>query len=153
MTGHITLERIPHDKQVAIHSLHALGYSQRKIAKAVDVSANVVGVATRMLPSNLAEVDAYKKQLICWNYGISQRAITTITDEKLDKMNALQLMTINAIGIDKARDMEGSNRPQFNIVTVINECKQTRDKLEKQMQAIATRKAQLMATTVETNEI
>ncbi len=49
------------------------------------------------------------------------------------------------IAIDKARDMEGSNRPVFNVVTVINECKQTRDKLERQMQAVDGRIATLRA--------
>ncbi len=147
----ITLERIPHDKQVAIYSLHSLGYSTRKIAKAVDISQPTVCYATRQIPSDLAEVERYKKGLIGWNYGISQRSMHRITDEKLDHMNALQLMTISAIGIDKARDMEGSNRQVFNIVTVVNEARQTMAKLDGQLSSIAARRTQLSSVTVDSS--
>lgn len=149
----ITLEHIPHDKQVAVYTLHSLGYSLRKIAKAVDVSVPVTHYITQQIPSNMTEVETYKKGLIGWNYGISQRAMHRITDDKLEKMNALQLMTISAIGVDKARDMEGSNRPVFNVVTVVNECKQTRDKLEAQMSRISQAKHLLTQSTVDRNEI
>jgi hypothetical protein len=53
-------------------------------------------------------------------------------------MNALQLTTIGAIGVDKARDMEGSNRPVFNIVTVVNETRQALDGLKSLRAQIAS---------------
>jgi len=136
--GQITLARIPHDKQVAVHSLHALGYSTRKIAQSVDISTNVVCKITHEIPSNLDDIDTFKKGLLLRQYGIAQRATNYITDDKLDKMNALQLMTINAIGIDKARDMEGANRPVFNVVTVVNG-------LEKRLNDLSAQKSALLA--------
>ena len=44
--------------------------------------------------------------------------------------------------------MEGHNRPQFNIVTIIGECKQTRDELEAQMQAVQRARTSMAAITV-----
>lgn len=114
--GQLTLERIPHDKQVAVHALHISGYASRKIAKTVELCQETVLHILRQNPSETSEIEQYKKALIGRQYGIAMRASNYITDDKLDKMNALQLMTINAIGIDKARDMEGSNRPVFNII-------------------------------------
>ena len=132
----ITLERIPHDKQVAVHALSTLGYSVRKISAAVDVSQNTVCAINRQIPSNSSEIDAYKKGIIAWNYGISMRSMHRITDDRLDKMNAIQLMTISAIGIDKARDMEGSNRPVVNIVTMVGDLSSRLTDIKRKQQAI-----------------
>ena len=138
----ITLERIPHDKQVAVHSLHALGYSTRKIAKAVDVSQNVVCALNRQSVPESSEIEAFKKGLLMRQYGVAQRAVVRITDEKLDNMNALQLMTINAIGIDKARDMEGANRPVFNIVNMVGDITKGLSELKAKQQALLALKAE-----------
>ena len=112
----ITLERIPHDKQVAIRTMTVMGIPYRKIQSSLCVSHDVITAINRQIPSNSQEVEQYKKGLINESYGLSQRAFNRVSDEKLDAMNALQLTTISAIAIDKARDMEGSNRPVFNIV-------------------------------------
>lgn len=114
----ITLERIPHDKQVAVATFADMGYSQSKIARSLDISRGVVHSILLQFPSNNAEVEQCKKTMISKSYGLAHRAFNRITDVKLDAMNALQLTTIGAIGIDKARDMEGSNRPVFNIINV-----------------------------------
>src|ERR1700732_4706853 len=114
----ITLERIPHDKQVAVRTLSILGNSYRKISKMLGIGLGTITAINSMVPSESAEVEQYKKRLIGESYGLSTRAWLRVSDEKLDAMNALQLTTIGAIGIDKARDMEGSNRPVFNIINV-----------------------------------
>lgn len=132
----ITLERIPHEKQVAIHSLLSLGYPTRKIAKTVQVSQNTVCFVNQQVQPKSTDNDAYKKQLLGWQYSVAQRAMCRITDDKLEKMNALQLMTINAIGIDKARDMEGSNRPVFNIVTMVGDITKNINELKSKQQAL-----------------
>lgn len=149
----ITLERIPHDKQVAIRALQLSGYSDNKIKKLVGVSWEAANACRRLIPSNSEEVESVKKQLIGESYGLSVRSWIRVTDEKLDAMNALQLTTIGAIGVDKARDIEGLNRPQFNIVNVVADCKQTRDKLEKQMSAINARKLALISMQMHPGEI
>lgn len=142
----ITLERIPHDKQVAIRALQLSGYSNNKIAKMVDVSRDVPIAVARLIPANMPAVDAVKKQLINENYGLAIRAHVHVTDEKLDKMNALQLTTIAAIGVDKARDLEGSNRPVFNMVTVVNETQQALARLQREMPMLSQSNSQVVDT-------
>ena len=140
----ITLERIPHDKQVAVHGLLAQNFPYRKIAKSLDISPTTVVEIAKRIPTNPEDVETFKKALIARVYSISGRSMDFITDDKLDKMNALQLMTIGAIGIDKGRDMEGSNRPVFNIVTVVNEAQRTMAKLEGEMKLIAQAEQRLL---------
>ena len=118
MSVPITLERIPHDKQVAVRTLSILGNPYRKISKMLGIGLGTITAINAMVPSDSEEVEQFKKRLIGESYGLSTRAWVRVTDEKLDAMNALQLTTIGAIGIDKARDMEGSNRPVFNIINV-----------------------------------
>lgn len=132
----ITLERIPHDKQVAVRTLCLLGQPYRKISKALDISMDAITVINRQFPSNHEEVEQYKKRLTCEAYGLSSRAWMRVTDDKLDKMNALQLTTIGAIGVDKARDMEGSNRPVFNIVNVVGDLTKGIAELKQKQQAL-----------------
>lgn len=145
----ITLERIPHDKQVAIRSLQLVGYPTARIARLVGVSPDVAYQVARLFPSNSEEVERCKKQLITESYGNAARAMVRVTDEKLDAMNALQLTTIGAINIDKARDMEGANRPVFNLVNVVADCKNTAERIETQLAAIKSRK--LVLKTDQTN--
>ena len=132
----ITLERIPHDKQVAVKTLAFLGYPYRKIAKALSVSLPTIVFINKQVPSNSHEVEQFKKQLIGESYGLTARAWNRISDEKLDAMNALQLTTIGAIGIDKARDMEGSNRPVFNIINVAADIQKGIAELERKQAAL-----------------
>jgi len=134
--GAITLQRIPHDKQVAIRTLTVLGQPYRRIAKALDVSMDVITVVNRQFPSNSDEVEQYKKRLLNEAYGLSSRAWMRVTDDKLDAMNALQLTTIGAIGIDKARDMEGSNRPIFNVIQVAADISKGLGELKAKQQAL-----------------
>lgn len=132
----ITLERIPHQTQVAIRGFQLAGFTHQRIKKMLDVSLDVVRYIARQNPSNTEEVDAFKKGLIAESYGIARRSAIRVTDEKLDNCSAPQLAMVSGIFIDKARDIEGLNKPQFNIVNIVNDCKQTRDKLEKEMQFI-----------------
>lgn len=140
--GQITLERIPHDKQVAVYALHSSGYASRKIASTVELSQPTVLYILKQIPSEISEVELYKKALIGRQYGIAMRACNYISDDKLDKMNALQLMTINAIGIDKARDMEGSNRPVFNIINMAAEFGKGLNELKQKQQALLALQAE-----------
>lgn len=132
----ITLARIPHDKQVAVATFFDLGYSQSKIARSLDISRNVVHSILAQFPSNSTEIEHCKKTMISKSYGIAHRAFNRVSDTKLDAMNALQLTTIAAIGIDKARDMEGSNRPVFNIINVVGELQSKLDNIRHQREQL-----------------
>jgi hypothetical protein len=90
----------------------------------------------RQFPSNSDEIEQCKKRLIGESYGLVARAWNRVTDDKLDAMNALQLTTIGAIGVDKARDMEGSNRPVVNIVTMVGDLSSRLTDIKRKQQAI-----------------
>ena len=121
------------------------GIPYRKIAKAVDIGLDAITYINRQVPSNLDEIEQCKKRMIGESYGLSARAWNRVTDEKLDQMNALQLTTIGAIGIDKARDMEGHNRPVFNLVTVVQESQKATSQIQSQIAALKARKLALQA--------
>src|SRR5258708_29285406 len=114
----ITLERVTHDKQVAVSTFLDLGYSYRKIAKSLNIGQHTIAKIRSEIPSNSNEVEACKKIMIGKSYGISNRAMNRISDEKLDQCSAPQLAIVSGVFIDKARDMEGSNRPVFNTTNV-----------------------------------
>jgi hypothetical protein len=63
-------------------------------------------------------------------------------------MNALQLTTIGAIGVDKARDMEGSNRPVVNIVTMVGDITRGMGELKAKQQALLALKADQSTTLI-----
>jgi len=148
----LTLERIPHEKQVSVHGLLAQGFPYRKISKLCDVSIGVIGMLAKRQPANLSDIDTFKKGLIARAYAIGGQAFNYVTDDKLNACSAPQLMMVAGIAVDKARDMEGSNRPVFNVVTVINECKQTREKLERQMLTIERAEQQLIGSQTPSEE-
>jgi hypothetical protein len=132
----VTLERIPHDKQVAVATFLDMGYSYNKIAKSLYIGKHTISRIAQSMPANSAEVEQCKKLMMQKSYAVSNRAINRITDEKLDACSAPQLAMVSGIFIDKARDIEGLNRPQFNIVNVVNDCEQTRAKLDAQMNTV-----------------
>ena len=132
----ITLERIPHDKQVQVRTLTMFGTPYRKIAKLVGVGKDVIVSINKQFPVNSSEIEDFKKRLIGESYGLVARAWNRVTDDKLDAMNALQLTTIGAIGVDKARDMEGSNRPVVNIVTMGGDLSSRLTDIKRKQQAI-----------------
>ena len=147
----ITLVRIPHDKQVAVATFLDFGHSYRKIAQALDISTHTVMAIAHQFKPDFDELETCKKTMIQKTYGLAHRAFNRISDDKLDSMNALQLTTIAAIGVDKGRDMEGNNRPVFNIVTVVNETKTALSHINAQISAIQARK--LALSTANTNVV
>ena len=137
-----TLERtpetfsIPLGKQLAVKALIESGIPYREIAEEIEISPTTVTKIARRFPSNNQVVETLKKTLPATFYTMSTLAMANISPKKLSDSSALQLATVAGICVDKARDMEGSNRPIFNVVTVVNECKQTMDKLNGEIGAL-----------------
>ena len=136
MYRHPTLERIEHSKQVAVATFLDMGYSYNKIAKCLSIGKHTIAKIKAEIPSNSLEVEQCKKVMIAKSYSVSNRAINRISDEKLDACSAPQLAMVSGIFIDKARDIEGLNRPQINIVNMVNDCEKTRQKIDQQMASI-----------------
>jgi hypothetical protein len=132
----ITLERIPHHTQVAVKTLTLLNVPYRKIAKALEISTPTITQINRQVPADLDEITHFKNRMVAESYSIATRAAIRVTDEKLDACSAPQLAMVSGVFIDKARDIEGLNRAQINIVTVVGECRQTAAKLEREIHAL-----------------
>ena len=142
MPNRVTLERVPHAKQIACRTMLLCGYTWNKISKTLGMARDTISMISKVIPADDKEVETCKRSLVNEAYGLSRRAWLRVTDEKLEAMNALQLTTIGAIGIDKARDMEGSNRPVFNIVNVVGELESKLSQLDLKQKAIAQLEAQ-----------
>ena len=111
-------------------------FPYRKIAKALDISPTTVTQIARRRPSNLDDVDTFKKALIARAYSIGSHAFDYVTDAKLNGCSAPQLMMVAGVAIDKARDMEGSNRPVVNIVTMVGDLSSRLTDIKRKQQAI-----------------
>jgi hypothetical protein len=135
----ITLEQTPIHKQIYARALLDAGASIRAVAEKCDMGDSTVVKIKRKPDFNPNFLEAVKRSLPMAFYALAGLAMSKVSPEKLDACSAPQLMMVAGIAVDKARDMEGSNRPVFNVVTVINECKQTRDKLEQQMSGVDSR--------------
>lgn len=136
----------PIGKQFAIKALLESGIPIRDIAEECGVSPNTVTRVKRKFPSNNGVVETLKKCLPATFYTMSTLALANISPKKLQDSSALQLATVSGICVDKALSMEGLNRPVFNVVTVVNECRETREKLERQMGMITEARARLTSS-------
>lgn len=113
-----TANQIPHAKQVMVHGLLAQNFPYKRIAKIVGISVGSICAIARHVPTTIEEVEVFKKALVARAYAISTRAFEHMTDEKLNACSAPQLMMVAGIAIDKARDLEGLNRPIINVVDI-----------------------------------
>jgi len=134
--GQITLERTPYQKQVWVRALLDSGMTIRAIAKQSGLSQDTVIAIKRLMPSNNTEVEQCKKQVIGSFYGLAKGCQDHITPSKLEESSAYQLMGMASLAVQAARDMEGSNRPIFNMVTIVNDAQNTIAKLDEQLKQL-----------------
>jgi hypothetical protein len=92
-------------------------------------------------------LEEFKRRLPFKAYKLADNVLDLIDLEEVKRAPLNIKMMTFGIAIDKARDMEGSNRPVFNIVSIISDCKKTRDRLEAQLDVISQRKRQLLSST------
>lgn len=144
MPLHLTLERVPIHKQIYARALLDTGASVRTVAEECSIGNSTVVAIKRKTDYDMRFLDTVKRSLPTAFYALAGLSLSKVSPEKLDACSAPQLMMVSGIAVDKARDMEGSNRPVFNVVTVINECKQTRDKLEQQMTRVQEARMRLV---------
>jgi hypothetical protein len=129
-----TLERTPIEKQIYAKTLFDSGATYKAIQRAIP------GIATHTLQAIKENntyspllLDEFKRRLPFKAYKLADDVLDLINRDEIAKAPLGVKMMAFGVAIDKARDMEGSNRPVFNIVSIVNECKQTRDKLELQI--------------------
>lgn len=141
MSGPVTLTVLPVEKQIYAKTLLDMGVSLRRTAKRVGISPVTVIAIKRNQAYSPRILDEFKHRLPYKSYKLADDVIDLITPAEIAKAPLGTKMMAFGVAIDKARDMEGSNRPVFNVVTVINECKSTREKLEAQLSTIKTLRA------------
>lgn len=112
----ITLERTPHQKQVFAKALLESAYNITQTAKLTGLNRRTVMEINSRSDYEMEAIARIQKRLPAKFYITSDWALNNLTPEKMEACSAPQLMMVAGIAIDKARDMEGSNRPVINIV-------------------------------------
>ena len=103
----VTLAHTPITQQLAIKAYLESGMSIKQTARLAKVSPTTVIVVKRLTSLNPDSVDRIKKLLAAKFYSVTDRSLDAITDEKLKKSSASQLIMVAAVGTDKARLIEG----------------------------------------------
>lgn len=130
----VTLERTPLHKQLAAKAMLDAGYSGRETADECELSRSSVSLIQRKFKPDATDLAPYKKALPLAFYAHSNAALLHISPRKLEESSALQLMTIAGIAVDKARSMEGLDRQQFNIVNVVQDCRNVATRVSGELQ-------------------
>jgi G:T/U-mismatch repair DNA glycosylase len=133
----LTLERVPLHKQIYARALLDMGTSTRSVASECSIGLSTVQAIKQKQDYSDKFLEAVKRKLPTAFYALGGLAMSKVSDEKLDVCSAPQLMMVAGIAVDKARDMEGNNRPIVNIVTMVGD-------LTARLNDIKTRQAALM---------
>lgn len=130
--------RSPHAKQVWVKALLESGMTLRMVAKQSGLSQPTVLAIKRLIPSNLTDVEQCKKTVIGSFYGLARGCQDNITLDKLEQSSAYQLMGMASLAVQAARDMEGLNRPQFNVIEVALNVQRLTEQSQARLKAIET---------------
>lgn len=134
----LTLERVPIHKQIYAKALLETGATVRAVADECEIGQSTV-VAIRRKPDYSANIlESAKRMLPTAFYALAGLSMSKVSPDKLDACSAPQLMMVAGIAVDKARDMEGSNRPVFNLVNIVNETQRTIERLNSELSSIKT---------------
>lgn len=129
----ITLERTPEEKQILAKILFDDGNGIGMVKKRTGLANDTLYAIKRNNEYSPTVLEEFKKRLPFKAYRLADNVIDLISLEEIKKAPLGTKMMAFGVAIDKARDMEGSNRPVFNIVTVVNEAQKTMAKLNSQM--------------------
>jgi hypothetical protein len=142
-----TGNRLPESKLFAIKGLLEAGYSCRRTAAMARCSLSTVIAVKRRPELDPDVVTNIKRHLSGKFYRIADESLDGITDEKLQKASAPQLMTMAAIGIDKARLIEGQTTERTEFVNWTDRQLEAEiAQLEAELEKIASARANLDAT-------
>lgn len=108
----------------------------RAISKQSGLSQDTVIAIKRLVPSNLTEVEQCKKTVVGSFYGLARGCQEHITPSKLEDSSAYQLMGMASLAVQAARDMEGLNRPVFNVVEVALNVQRLTEQSQARLKAI-----------------
>lgn len=109
-------------QQVSVLSMLDTGLTENVIAAHIGVSNSTVNEIKhndRLRYLLTGNVERVKKSLPAMLYELAVRGISSITMEEIRKLNPLQRMTMAAIGIDKARLLEGLSTENIGIIPLV----------------------------------
>ena len=135
----ITLRNTPHYKQVTAAAMLDSGSTLRAIAKQLKMGMSTIITIRRTIPANLPEVEAIKKRLPGRFYANASEFLNNITPAKLEASSAYQLVGMASLSVQAARDMEGLNRPTFNIIDIAMNVERLTAQARERLSAIETR--------------
>lgn len=140
----ITSRRTPLElstiQQVSVLAMLDTGLSENVIADHIGVSNSTVNEIRhneRLRYLLTGNVERVKKSLPAMLYEAAVQGISSITMEEIKKLNPLQRMTMAAIGIDKARLLEGLTTENIGIVPLVN-------RIQDEIQSAREQQAQLI---------
>ena len=134
--------RYPISRKLAIKARFDSGDSPSEIARSEKITrATIYHIANDPELINLKseQVKQVKEGLTKLTYLRSFQAIKSISQDKLDRSSALQLMTVGAIGIEKGRLMENLSTDNISHRSVM-------ETISTDVQALAERKRALLDT-------
>lgn len=87
---------------------------------------------------DLEAIQAIQKRLPGKAYITADWAFDNLTPAKMEACSAPQLMMVAGIAIDKARDLEGLNRPIINVIDIASNVNKLMASLKAQEQTLLT---------------
>ena len=124
------LPQTPIQSQIYAKILLDSGMSIVQVAKRAKLGKNSVNQIKWNQCYSPTMLDEFKRRLPYKAYRLADDVLDCIDVDEIKKAPLGVKMMAFGVAIDKARDMEGSNRPVFNIVTVVNETQKALAKLD-----------------------
>lgn len=144
----MVLERTPLERQILAKVMFDAGKTFKVIARALPgISMATLMAIKRNSSYDPVLLDSFKRRLPFKAYKLADDVLDLIDLSEVKKAPLNIKMMTFGIAIDKARDLEGSNRPVFNVVQVVNDCRKTRERLEWQLELIAKARRQHLDST------
>jgi hypothetical protein len=119
--------------QIYAKALLDMGVSIRQVARKTDLCTTTIQVIKRQQDYSPFMLDQFKKRLPFKAYQLADDVLDLIDRDEIKKAPLGTKMMAFGVAIDKARDMEGSNRPVFNISNIVMDAQRTLTKLDAQL--------------------
>ena len=136
MTVPITLERTPIEKQIYAKTLLDNQQSVQHVAKVLGMDRATITKIRDKQTYSASMLEEFKRRLPFKAYQLADNVLDLIDPSEIKKAPLGTKMVAFGVAIDKARDMEGSNRPVVNIVTMVGDLSSRLTDIKRKQQAI-----------------
>jgi len=136
VTVPITLERTPIEKQIYAKTLLDNQQSVQHVAKVLGMDRATITKIRDKQTYSASMLEEFKRRLPFKAYQLADNVLDLIDPSEIKKAPLGTKMVAFGVAIDKARDMEGSNRPVVNIVTMVGDLSSRLTDIKRKQQAI-----------------